>query len=183
VLEQRAPLIETPRLRLRSHAEGDFDACAAMWADPEVTRFIGAGAASTLQQSWARMRGYIGLWEYLGFGYWAIEERATGRYIGECGFADFKRDVAASMRDVPELGWALVASAHGKGFATEAVLAATAWGDAHLLSDRTVCMIDAENRASVRVAEKCGFSQFDSSLLGETSALFFERRRNVSKQE
>jgi RimJ/RimL family protein N-acetyltransferase len=147
-----------------------------MWADPEVTRFI--GAASTLQQSWARMRGYIGLWEYLGFGYWAIEEKATGRYIGECGFADFKRDIVASMRDVPELGWALVAPAHGKGFATEAVMAAIAWGDANLSLARTVCMIDVENRASVRVAEKCGFAQFDSSLIGETSALFFERQRN-----
>lgn len=149
-----------------------------MWADPEVTRYI--GVASTLQQTWARMRGYIGLWEYLGFGYWAIEERATGRYIGECGFADFKRDIAASMREVPELGWALVAPAHGKGFATEAVMCATAWGDANLQSKRTVCMIDVENRASVRVAEKCGFAEFDSALIGETSALFFERHRNGS---
>ncbi len=149
-----------------------------MWADPEVTRFI--GSPSSLQQSWSRMRGYAGLWLHLGYGYWAIEEAVTQTFIGEVGFADFKRDIAPSMRDVPELGWALTSDAHGKGYATEAACAALVWGDANLPSARTVCMIDAENRASLRVAEKCGFAQFDSAVVGENVVMFFERRRDGS---
>jgi RimJ/RimL family protein N-acetyltransferase len=176
VAHDRAPIVDTTRLRLRAHTESDFDACAAMWADPAVTLHIG-GMPSTRLQTWGRMRGYIGMWEFLGFGYWAIEERATGLFIGELGFADFKRDIAPSMQNVPELGWALAASAHGKGFATEAVHAVNAWGDAHLASDRTVCLINQENHASIRVAEKCGFKAFDSTLMGETEVLFFERHR------
>ena len=175
----RAPIIETTRLRLRPHAMTDLDACSAMWADPAVTHHIGIN--STRLQTWGRIRGYVGLWEFLGFGYWAIEEKATGLFIGELGFADFERDIAPSMQHVPVLGWALVSNAHGNGFATEAVQAATVWGDAHLASARTVCLINSENHASIRVAEKCGFAQFDSTLLGETEVQFFERHRESSE--
>jgi len=128
------------------------------------------------------MRGYVGLWEFLGFGYWAIEERATGRFIGELGFADFKREIAASMQATPELGWALIAEAHGKGFATEAVRAVTAWGDVNLRSERTVCLIDARNAASIRVAEKSGFLRFDAAVTGTTELLFFERYRPTRRR-
>jgi len=146
-----------------------------MWADPAVTLHI--GSPSTRLQTWARMRGYVGLWEFLGFGYWAIEEKATARFIGELGFADFKREIAASMQATPELGWALAADAHGRGFATEAVRAATAWGDVNLRSERTVCLISAQNLASIRVAEKCGFRRFDAATAGNAELLFFERYR------
>jgi len=95
------PVVETARLRLRGHRLDDLDECMAMWADPIVTRFIG-GKPSTQQQTWARVLGYVGHWSLLGFGYWAIEEKASGRFIGEIGFADFKREIAAPMKDVPE---------------------------------------------------------------------------------
>ncbi len=170
-----APTIETPRLRLRRHEVDDYEASAAMWADEIVVRYIG-GRPSTRPQAWARVLNYAGLWAMLGFGYWAIEERSTGTFVGEVGFADFKRDIARSMRDVPEVGWALVASAHGKGYATEAVGAAVAWGDANLASTRTVCMIDPENAASIRVAQKCGFAQFEKASYNDQPVLFFERR-------
>jgi hypothetical protein len=76
-----------------------------MWADPAVTRFIG-GVPSTKQQTWSRLLAYVGHWPIMGFGYWAIEERTTGEFAGEIGFADFKRDTIPAMKDVPELGFA-----------------------------------------------------------------------------
>ena len=170
------PVIETERLRLRAHSPNDFAACCAMWADPVVTKYIG-GKPSTTQQTWARILTYGGHWVHLGYGYWAVEEKATGTFVGELGFADFKRDIAPSMQNVPELGWALATPAHGKGYATEAVRAATAWGDRNLASARTVCLINPENVASIRVAQKCGFHEFASGELGGVSTLFFERYR------
>src|SRR5258708_19773253 len=91
-----------------------------MWADPSVTRFIG-GKMFTPEEVWARLLRYAGLWSLLGFGYWAIEERTTGDFVGELGFADFKHDIVPSLDDRPELGWALASRVHGKGYATEAV--------------------------------------------------------------
>jgi RimJ/RimL family protein N-acetyltransferase len=147
-----------------------------MWSDPEVVRHI-SGVPSTRQQTWSRILNYAGHWALLGFGYWLIEETETGRFVGEAGFADFKREIAPSMRDVPELGYVLAPSAFGKGYATEAVRAAVAWGDEHFTTMRTVCMIAPENAASIRVAEKCGYRIFERSTYAGEPALFLERLR------
>ncbi len=168
------PRIETERLQLRGHRLDDYPACTAMWADPAVTRFIG-GTPSSPQQTWARMLAYVGHWSMRRFGYWALEEKDSGTFVGELGFADFKRDIAPSMSGVPELGWALVSSAHGRGFATEAVRAAVAWGDAAFGSARTVCLIHPDNVASIRVAQKNDYRVFASTTLNGRATLFLER--------
>jgi RimJ/RimL family protein N-acetyltransferase len=81
------------------------------------------------------------------------------------------------MSDVPEMGWALASAFHGRGYATEAARAAVAWADGHFGSPRTVCLIDCENTASVRVAEKCGYRTFERTLVGERPTFFLERYR------
>jgi RimJ/RimL family protein N-acetyltransferase len=167
------PVIETARLRLRAHRAGDLDDCAAMWADPAVTRHIG-GKPATRQETWTKLLRYAGLWALLGYGYWALEERATGRLVGELGFADFGRDLA-SFSGCPEIGWALASHAHGKGYATEAVRAAVAWGDGAFGSVRTVCMISTANLASIRVAEKCGYREFARIDFHGDATILFER--------
>lgn len=154
------PEIETARLRLRGHRTNDFDACYAMWIDPDVVRFIG-GRAFSHEESWGRLLRYIGHWQALGYGYWVLEEKATGRFAGELGFADMKREIEPSLDGMPEIGWALATWAHGKGFASEAVAAAVAWGDRHFGAGvKTCCIISPENTPSIRVAEKCGYREF-----------------------
>jgi RimJ/RimL family protein N-acetyltransferase len=153
------PILATERLKLRGHRLGDFSHCAAMWADPEVARYIG-GKPLTEEESWTKFLRYVGHWALLGFGYWAVEEKATGDFVGEIGFADYKRDLEPSLKGVPEIGWVLASGVHGKGYATEAVRAAVAWGDTHFSPPRTACIISPENLASVRVATKCGYREF-----------------------
>jgi RimJ/RimL family protein N-acetyltransferase len=152
------PLVETKRLKLRGHRLEDFIHCAAIWADPIVTRYIG-GKPFSEEETWARFLRYAGHWSLLGFGYWAIEEKETGDFVGELGFADFKRDLEPSIKGMPELGWVLASRAHGKGYATEAARAAVAWGETHFGKALTVCIIHPENLASIRVAEKCGYKE------------------------
>ncbi len=152
------PVLETERLTLRAHRLEDFTACAAMWADPIVTQYIG-GKPSTEEESWTRLLRYVGHWALLGFGYWAVEEKATGKFVGEIGFADYKRDLEPSLKDTPEAGWVFVSESHGKGYATESVRAAVAWGEAHFGSSQTACLIHPDNLASIRVAGKCGYRE------------------------
>jgi RimJ/RimL family protein N-acetyltransferase len=168
------PPIETDRLRLRGHRLDDFADAFAMYSDPAVTRFIG-GKPSTEQQTWSRLLGYAGHWALLRFGYWVVEEKASGRFAGELGFANFRRDIEPSMRDAPELGWVLASHAHGKGYATEALRAAIAWGDVRFERARTVCLINAENVASIRVADKCGYREFERGRFNDQPTIFFER--------
>ena len=166
------PLIETERLRLRGHRIEDFQKSAAMWADPKVVRHIG-GQSSSIQQSWARMLNYTGHWTMMGFGYWLIEEKLTGQFVGEIGFADFKRELDPPIVNVPEAGWVLSPSCHGKGYATEALGAAVFWGDDYLVGKRTVCIINPENAQSINVAKKCGYRQLQNvSYKGELVILF-----------
>jgi RimJ/RimL family protein N-acetyltransferase len=166
------PILETPRLTLRGHRLDDFAALVAMWADPAVTRYI-SGQPSSEQQSWARLLTYAGHWALMGFGYWAIEERSTGAFVGDLGFADWNRELEPSIRGIPEAGWVLVPAAHGKGYATEALGAATAWADAHFGAARTVCIINPGNQPSIRVASKCGYREVThAQYKGEPTILF-----------
>ena len=125
---------------------------------------------------WTRLLRYVGMWALLGFGYWVVRERDTGRFVGEVGFADFRREISPPL-DAPEAGWVLAPWAHGRGFATEAVRAALAWGDAHLAAPRTVCMIAPENAASIRVAQKLGFREFGRTSFKGDDTLLFQRLR------
>ena len=152
------PAVETERLLFAGHQLADFPDIVRLWADPVVTRFIG-GKPCTEEQTWARFLRYAGLWTHLGFGYWVVREKASGRFVGEVGFADFRRDMTPPMGDAPEAGWVLAPWSHGKGFATEAVRAALAWRDGEIHAGRTRCIIGPENLASIRVAEKCGFRE------------------------
>ncbi|MBS1152390.1 MAG: GCN5-like N-acetyltransferase [Myxococcaceae bacterium] len=145
-----------------------------MWSHPDVTRYIG-GRPFTEEEVWGRVLRYIGHWTALGFGYWAIRERSTGRFVGELGFADFKRDIQPSLAGAPEIGWALSPWAHGQGFATEAVRAVVGWGDQHFPGQRTVCLISPGNKASIRVAEKCGYQEYERTTYKGELTLLFQR--------
>lgn len=173
-MTRSAPQIHTDRLVLRAHRREDYESECVMWSDPAVVRFIG-GMPSKPQQTWSRLLNYLGHWTVMQFGYWAIEEKRSGAFIGEIGFADFKRDITPAMQNVPELGFALVSSAHGKGYATEALTAALAWGDAHLPSNRTVCLVNEENEASLHIVEKAGYRIFERSTFNGSRVLFLER--------
>ncbi len=166
--------LATERLSLRVHRVGDFDECYEMWSDPIVTRYIG-GRPSTREETWSRVLRYIGHWEALGFGYWVLRERDTGRFVGEAGFADYRRDLQPSIDGVPEIGWALAPWAHGRGLGTEAVRAVVAWGDDVFGDGRTVALIDPENVASIRVAAKCGYHEIARTTYKGQPSLLYER--------
>jgi RimJ/RimL family protein N-acetyltransferase len=169
------PVIETDRLRLRAHRQDDFAACAAMWAVPEVVRYIG-GKPFTVEEVWARVLRYAGHWQWRGCGFWAREEKSTGVFAGDLGFAEFKRDIDPSIQGIPEIGWVLAPHAQGKGYATEAVRAIVAWGDHHFDQPRTVCLIHPENQPSLRVAEKCGYQQFHRTTYHGQPTIILERQ-------
>lgn len=161
------PVLETDRLRLRAHRVEDYPALLELWSDDRVVRFIG-GKPANGEEAWARLLRYAGLWALMGFGYWVVEEKATGAYLGECGFAEYHRGITPSIVGRPEAGWVFSPAAHGRGYATEAMRAVLEWGRQHFGNDGAVCLINPENEASLRVAEKLGFVE-------ETRVIFHGR--------
>lgn len=172
LFDSPVPMLETARLRLRAHRPADHSACSALWGDPEVTRFLG-GRPFSSEETWRRMLSWRGLWSMLGYGYWAVEEKDGGRYVGDIGFADFRRELDPSLSGMLEFGWILSSAVHGKGYASEAVAAATAWAASELPQMRAVCIIAPDNLASIRVAEKAGFREWRRSVYhGEPTIVF-----------
>jgi RimJ/RimL family protein N-acetyltransferase len=150
------PTLETERLILRGHTLDDFPAYAAMWGTEEVTRFIG-GKPNTEEEAWAKFMRMAGQWTMLGFGFFAVEERATGRFIGETGFVEGRRVIEPSLIGVPEIGWGFAPDVHGKGYAFEAASAARDWGETRFGNVAMRCIIAPENGPSLKLAGKLGF--------------------------
>ena len=167
--------IETERLILRVHRTEDFDNMYAMWSDPAVTRYIG-GKTFSREDVWERLLRYAGTWTMFGYGFWVIREKVSGDFVGEVGFHCLHRNIVPPFGDRPELGFALIPRAHGKGFATEAARAALNWGDQAWGKRETVCMIAPENVPSLRIANKLGYVETARAEYKGTPMALFARR-------
>ena len=169
------PTLETERLILRAHTVADFDRYAEMWMEPDVVRFIG-GVPFSREDSWSRFLRHAGVWHHMGFGFFAIEEKETGQFVGEAGFHDLHRAMQPSVEGTLEAGWGLMSSGQGWGYATEAMTAAIAWGAGAFPERRMTCIIDPDNLPSLRVAGRLGFVEVVRTSYHEKPIVMFERQ-------
>lgn len=139
----------TERLLLRAFVPDDFEAHAAICADPDVMRYIRAGAL-TRAESWWQLARYMGHWQLRGYGLFAVVERATDRLVGHLGYIDPEGGAGF------ELGWALAREAWGKGYALEGTRAALRHAFTALERDHVLCVIRPENTRSILLAQKLG---------------------------
>lgn len=149
-------VVETERLLLRPHVAGDFPALAQTWADPEVVRYI-SGVPSTEEAAWARLLRYMGHWQALSFGYWAVTLKADGTYLGDAGFADFRREITPALNHVPEAGWVLASRFHGQGYGREVVAAIHRWAQDHTTWAQSCCLFDPDHLVSQKLALTVGY--------------------------
>ena len=155
--------LETERLVLREPEQGDLDALAAIFADPETMRHLG-GFARTREQVQAGVDNMIRHWRRYDIGPFIVVHKADGVVLGRVGFlvwdtaswANGLQDDVGEPYET-ELGWTVDREHWGQGYAPEAAAAARDWIFAereHL--PRLISLINLENRASIRVAEKIG---------------------------
>ena len=176
------PVLETSRLILRPPQHKDFDDIHAMWSDIDVVRHV-TGVAFTREEAWARLLRSAGHWTLMGFGYWVISEKHTGKFLGETGFGQFKRGIDPSFDATPEIGWMLNSAAHGKGYGTEAAKAALQWSDARWPEGETVCIISPANEASLALANKCAFKLIRSDIYKGKPTLVLHRKANAERNQ
>ena len=144
------PSLATDRLRLRAFGLADLDAYAAMCADPEVMRHIGAGGPVGRDAAWRHLALFLGEWALHGHGMWALERRSDRRLIGRVGFLDPEGWPGC------ELGWLLERAAWGQGYALEAARAARAFGRDALGLGALISLIREDNARSIALAERLG---------------------------
>jgi RimJ/RimL family protein N-acetyltransferase len=172
-----APILETARLRLRPYKLTDFEAYVTMWREPDVVRFIG-GKPFTREQSWTRFLRQVGMWELMGFGFFALEDKSTGELAGEAGFHEVRRAVEPALEGSLECGWGLATRFQGKGLAEEAMRRALAWAAERAdFPSRLTCLIDEDHGASQFVATKLGFAPFAHTNYNGAAVVLMERQR------
>jgi [ribosomal protein S5]-alanine N-acetyltransferase len=145
-------ILETDRLLLREFVMDDVDDFFRMVSDPDMTRFTGDGC-QTLEEARKRLEeGPFQDYRKYGYGRWAAVYKPTGKVIG---FAGLKH-----LDDVGEvdLGFRFFKDYWGKGLATEASRVILAYSFDTLQLKRIIGIADMDNKASVRVLEKVGFS-------------------------
>ncbi len=167
VSPQTPPRLETSRLLLREWRPGDLNAYAEICADPEAMRFIGDGQTRSRSGSWREIAMHIGHWALRGYGQWALERKEDGAFIGRAG-----------LWNPPgwpglEVGWTLARHAWGWGYATEAGEAAIEWAWRTLDTEELISVIQPENAASIRVAERLGMRLLrESTVQGQEVVIY-----------
>jgi len=145
--------VETARLRLRRFARTDVDDLAVVFAKPEVWEFP-LGRAVTRDETVEFLDTQIDQYESCGVACWLATQRATGRVIGYVGISvpAFHPAILPAV----EVGWRFDPDVWGQGYATEGARAALDQSFGPLGLDRVCSLPQAENTASVRVAERLG---------------------------
>ena len=143
-------MIDTERLILRSWQDADRTPFAAMCADPEVMTWL--GPLWTRAQTEEAIDRQMALQEERGHCFWALEDRASGRFVGFCGLKIMPD--GCGLDGEIEIGWRLACDAWGKGFAREAAQASLDWGFATLGVSRIVAMTVRGNTRSWGLMER-----------------------------
>jgi RimJ/RimL family protein N-acetyltransferase len=141
-------ILETERLILRPPVEADLDGFAALMADEQSARFI--GGAQPRSAAWRGMAMMAGSWSLRGFAMFSVIERSSGQWIGRIG-PWFPEGWPGT-----EVGWGLLRSAWGQGYAAEAAVASIDWAFDHLGWTEVIHTIDPANAPSKALAARLG---------------------------
>ncbi|WP_170787163.1 GNAT family N-acetyltransferase [Ruegeria lacuscaerulensis] len=164
LIADHIPRLETERLILRAPSEADFEAEAEFFVS-DAAAFL--GGRKSPDETWRFIAQLLGHWAMRGYGFWGVEEKNTGTYVGHVGLW------YPHSWPEREVGWTLMNHATGKGYATEAAMAARAHAYDVLGWDTAISLIDPDNHASKAVANRLGATldyHYDHPKFGRTEA-------------
>jgi RimJ/RimL family protein N-acetyltransferase len=144
------PTLRTRRLVLRGMRADDLQPFAAMNANPEVMRYLGSGRTRTEAETWDMMARMLGQWGLRGYGMFALEDAATGRFIGRSGI------LHSLDWPEPELAYGVDQPFWGQGLAIESAVAIRDWAFSARGLTLLASFVRPDNAASIGVLRKLG---------------------------
>lgn len=149
-------IAETKRCIVREMTSEDADALYEILTEKEVRKYL-SGTVGSRQEEREKLESYVDLvYSFFGYGYWGVYNKQSGELIGRAGFKEGSFPL--------EAGYVMKRSEWGKGLATEVLTALFDYAKQELAATELVLKIDSENKASQRVAEKCGFSVLEKGM-------------------
>lgn len=161
------PTIETERFFLRPAVPEDAQGFFELDSDPEVHRYLGKKPVKSLEECHRVIEWLMHQYESYHTGRWVIEDKASGEFIGWAGLK-FVREETNGMVDFYDVGYRLRKKFWGRGIAYECAKASVRYGFVTLGLKEIFAAADAENGASIRILEKCGFG-FEGRFLYDGS--------------
>ena len=167
-------MLQTERLRLRPFTSDDLDPLLEILGDAETMRFYPAPFTRDRTRAWIERNQQR--YAEDGFGLWAVEDRRTGEFVGDCG------PTWQPVDDVPyvEIGWHVRRDLWGRGIAPEAGVACRGWAFANLDVERLISLIRPENLQSRRVAEKLGMTVWRETIHSDLPHLVYAIERSAA---
>jgi RimJ/RimL family protein N-acetyltransferase len=155
--------LETARLVIRTFEPRDAEAWIAMFSDPEVRRFL-PGPAPTMQAFQGAIEGRHAMEGEGGYAMWAVDEKKTGTFAGQCGLRPVRSVWPPARAAAPpdrtsrefDLAYHFTRACWNKGYATEAVIAVLAHGLGTLGLGCVIAVAMPDNTGSWKVMEKAG---------------------------
>jgi RimJ/RimL family protein N-acetyltransferase len=147
--------LTTDRLLLRQWKDSDREPYAALNADPAVMEHF--PNVMTRADSDTMVDRISAALDERGFGFWAVEVRQTGQFIGFTGLSVPSFEAPFKTPCV-EIGWRLAKDAWGNGYATEAARASLAYGFGPAGLDEVISFTATTNKPSQRVMERIGMT-------------------------
>jgi [ribosomal protein S5]-alanine N-acetyltransferase len=155
----------------------DFDALAAIWADPKVTRFLPSrGVPLSRENTEKALMSFVEHWKNRGYGIWAIAKNASLEIVGYCGlrYLDELNEV--------EVLYGLSKAYWGKGIATQATKAAISYGFNVANLDRVIAMVLPDNQASIKVIQKADLHYEKQIYMFDLNILYYSVVRRAAQQ-
>ena len=147
-------ILETERLIFRHFLPDDLDSLYVLYRDREVRQYLPEGTL-TYEETKEELEWFLdGHPQQPQLGLWATIYKATNQFIGRCGLLPWIID----QRPEVEVAYMLAKAYWGQGLGTEAAQAILNYGLEKLHLPRLICLIDRENQASIRVAQKIGMT-------------------------
>lgn len=146
-------ILETERCIIRESIEEDVDGFYEIYGQPDIVKYT-EGLNPEKEQEIVYIRDYMNkMYRYYEFGVWTVLCKESGEIIGRAGF---------SVRDgyeLPELGFVIAVPWQGKGIAYEICSAILQYGKTEYEFEQVQALVMPENKASLTLCHKLGFTE------------------------
>lgn len=168
-------ILETERLIIREHVLSDAPFFFTLNSNYNVVKYTGDSSFKTIEEAEKIVQYVMNQYKENGYGRWLVGEKETGNPIGWCGLK-FHIDTKET-----DLGYRLLESAWGKGYATESAKACIDYGFNHFNLNRIIGDAMKENTASINVFKKLGMTYLKDSLLDNIESVVYELKKENYK--
>jgi ribosomal-protein-alanine N-acetyltransferase len=147
--------LQTSRLHIRELTMNDEEALKEFTADPEAMRFFTMIDTKDPKASTQWIERQLKRYEDTGMGLWALIDKQSGSYVGQCGLLVQEVDETTEL----EIGYNLLTRCRGNGYASEAAAACREYAFKNKLAPSLISIIHVDNVNSQRVAVRNGMER------------------------